>query len=390
MEIHPAASIFPTMSAEEFAALKADIQVNGLREPIWLHDDQIIDGRNRYNACEAVSVEPKFREWDGKGSLTSFVISLNLIRRHLDDTQRGMAAARAKPMFEEEARARQATSTGGSNPQLRANLREADNGKSSEKAAEEFNVSPRTVEYAAKVIEEAQPEIIELCETGKMAASTAASIADAPPEFQQKVAEAIKNGEAKSGKDAIRLARKAEIEAEATLPSGKYLILYADPPWKYGDQLTENYGGTRYQYPSMTIAELCAFQLGVMPVADLAEENAVLFMWVTSPLLEECFPIIKAWGFKYKASFVWDKVKHNMGHYNSVRHEFLLVCTRGSCTPDVSKLYDSVQSIERTEKHSEKPEEFRQIIDTIYPHGSRLELFARKQVEGWEVHGNQL
>ena len=134
----------------------------------------------------------------------------------------------------------------------------------------------------------------------------------------------------------------------------------------------------------MTISELCA-----LDIKGIVEDNAVLFLWVTSPLLAECWPVIKAWGFKYKSSFVWDKVKHNFGHYNSVRHEFLLICTRGSCTPDHDKLFDSVVEIERTKTHSEKPEKFRQIIDTLYPHGKRIELFARKKTKGWEVYGNE-
>ncbi len=124
-------------------------------------------------------------------------------------------------------------------------------------------------------------------------------------------------------------------------------------------------------------------------VRDMAEDNAVLFMWVTSPLLEECFDVIRAWGFKYKTSFVWDKVRHNFGHYNSVRHELLLVCTRGSCTPDNLKLYDSVQTIERSDIHSEKPSEFRAIIEDLYEYGERLELFARANTDGWEVWGNE-
>jgi N6-adenosine-specific RNA methylase IME4 len=131
----------------------------------------------------------------------------------------------------------------------------------------------------------------------------------------------------------------------------------------------------------MSMAEICA-----LPIKDMAERDAVLFLWVTSPILEDSFAVIKAWGFDYKSSFVWDKVKHNMGHYNSVRHEFLLVCTRGACQPDVRKLHDSVQTIERT-KHSEKPEHFREIIDEIYPHGERIELFARKQTKGWKTYG---
>jgi N6-adenosine-specific RNA methylase IME4 len=113
-------------------------------------------------------------------------------------------------------------------------------------------------------------------------------------------------------------------------------------------------------------------------------------MWTTSPVLDECFEVIKAWGFEYKSSFIWDKISHNYGHYNSVRHELLLVCTKGSCLPDKdAPLFDSVQSIQRTKEHSEKPEEFRKIINTLYPEGKRVELFARKKVEGWDVWGNE-
>lgn len=89
MEFHPVANIFPMMSAEEFEALKADIAANGLREPIWLHDNQIIDGRNRYRACEALSIQPRFQEWEGgdEEQLAWFVWSLNKERRHLTSSQ---------------------------------------------------------------------------------------------------------------------------------------------------------------------------------------------------------------------------------------------------------------------------------------------------------------
>jgi N6-adenosine-specific RNA methylase IME4 len=78
-----------------------------------------------------------------------------------------------------------------------------------------------------------------------------------------------------------------------------------------------------------------------------------------------------------------------MGHYNSVRHELLLICTRGSCTPDIKKLVDSVQSIERT-KHSKKPPEFYDIIEGMYDHGRKLELFCREPREGWDFDGNEV
>ena len=167
---------------------------------------------------------------------------------------------------------------------------------------------------------------------------------------------------------------------------GTFRIVYADPPWKYNDTLTENYGAADHHYPQMTIEELCEMKLPEIT------ENAVLFMWTTSPLLEDAFTVVKAWNFEFKTTFIWDKVKHNYGHYNSMRHEILLICTRGSCVPDIKELFDSVQVIERTNKHSEKPEQFRQIIDKLYPYGNRIELFARKKVKNknWKVWGNEI
>lgn len=165
----------------------------------------------------------------------------------------------------------------------------------------------------------------------------------------------------------------------------KYNIIYADPAWKYNDkQNTKLLGGAIKHYSTMTIQEIC--ELGVK---NITENNAVLFLWTTSPLLEESFKVIKSWGFKYKTSFIWDKIKHNMGHYNSVRHEILLIATKGSYTPQVKKLFDSVVSEERTE-HSKKPQVFRDIINTIYPNGNRIELFAREKREGWDVWGNEV
>jgi len=203
-----------------------------------------------------------------------------------------------------------------------------------------------------------------------------------PEEFEK-----IKTREKKLTQVKRERTRAKAIKKVSEFPSGKFRVVYADPPWKYGDTLAgdldSNYGGAEKHYPSMSITELAS-----LPVKEHCDQNAVLFLWVTSPLLFQCEPVFEAWGFSYKSAFIWDKVKHNMGHYNSVRHELLLICTRGSCTPDVNRLFDSVQSIERAEKHSEKPEAFRNIIDTLYPNGRRVEMFARGSVPGnWESWG---
>jgi len=181
--------------------------------------------------------------------------------------------------------------------------------------------------------------------------------------------------------EAKREVKIEEISKTVNLPDAKYRILCADPPWSYDNTQPDYHIEQRDHYPVKSISDICR-----MPISDICEDNAVLFLWVTSPILEESFQVINAWGFKYKSSFVWDKVKHNMGHYNSVRHEFLLICTRGSCQPDVRKLFNSVIREERT-KHSKKPNCVYEIIETLYPHGKRLELFARGKRKGWDAYG---
>lgn len=211
-------------------------------------------------------------------------------------------------------------------------------------------------------------------------------IASIPAEtFEQYIAEM--KGESKELTTAgmLRIARESNKEKRPVrFSDNKYRVIYADPPWKYGNTMPDYMGVQDDHYKLMSMEEICA-----MPVRDIAEPNAVLFLWVTSPILEESFQVVRAWGFEYKSSFVWDKVKHVMGHYNSVRHELLLVCVRGSCQPDVRQLFDSVYSEDRTE-HSKKPEFFRTVIDTIYPNGKRIELFAREKHDNWDTYGNEL
>ena len=123
---------------------------------------------------------------------------------------------------------------------------------------------------------------------------------------------------------------------------------YADPPWDYGAHHQPHYSTEQSDhYATLSFDAVAAFKIGDKPVKDFAQDlDAVLFLWVTSPMLHLFMPIIEAWGFDYKTSFVWDKINHNMGHYNSVRHELLLVCVRGTCPKDSDTLIDSVQSIE--------------------------------------------
>lgn len=90
---HPIADIFPLIQGKDFVDLKTDIKEKGLLEPIWIYQGKILDGRNRFRACQEAGVTIEFREYQGTDPL-GFVISLNLKRRHLDESQRAMVAAR--------------------------------------------------------------------------------------------------------------------------------------------------------------------------------------------------------------------------------------------------------------------------------------------------------
>jgi ParB-like chromosome segregation protein Spo0J len=106
MEFHEICNIFPMMSEEEYRQLVQDIKANGLREPIWTYQGKIIDGRNRYLACMELGIEPRYREWDGQGSLVQFVVSLNLHRRHLTSSQKAVIALEIEKWLAKEAEGR--------------------------------------------------------------------------------------------------------------------------------------------------------------------------------------------------------------------------------------------------------------------------------------------
>jgi len=174
---------------------------------------------------------------------------------------------------------------------------------------------------------------------------------------------------------------------EIPLPKGKYQVLLCDPPWPYPKrQDAKNlYGNTNYHYEVMPIKELCE-----MKVANLADENSVLFIWVATNFLDQSFEVIKSWGFDYKSQMVWVKEggQGGIGWYFWGDHELLLVATRGSMLPQ--EKFSSVLKAPRRE-HSKKPEEVYKIIEAMYPKTKRVELFARgKTRKGWSAWGDQV
>src|ERR1043166_7238292 len=254
MENHPIAEIFPMMSAGEIKELAEDIRANGLKLPVYTYEGKILDGRNRYRACLLACVTPRTVAYDGD-SPTSFVVSLNLKRRQLTPSQAAAAAVEALPWFEKEAKQRMRA---GGGDKKSGKQKIADpiplQGQARDQAASQFHVNRQYVSDA-KAIKEQSPEKFEDIKAGRK------SLVQVKRE----------------------LARVRAVEKIAAAPGDKYRVIYADPPWQYGD--TRNgmgSSGAEAHYPTMSISELCA-----LPVSDWVEKNAVLFLWVTSPLLFE-------------------------------------------------------------------------------------------------------
>lgn len=208
--------------------------------------------------------------------------------------------------------------------------------------------------------------------------------AQALAEVPQAEFEKIKSGRLPKRTAINRMRRKKRKAALSVIPwpAGKYRVIYADPAWSYNDKRLDS--GAEGHYETETLEAICA-----KPVRDLSLPDSVLFLWVTSPLLPDGLRVMAAWGFDYKASFIWDKQRGFNGHYNDVQHEILLIGIRGSCPPDSDKLFASIIS-ERKTGHSVKPDRFRQIIDAMYPAGPRVELYARQKAKGWDVWGNEV
>lgn len=199
--IHAAAALFPAMEPREFDAFMEDIKANGLHDPIWLHEGQIIDGRHRYWACRQLGIAPRFQTWDGAGSLVEFVVSQNVHRRHMNPGQKAVLAVELLPMLEKEAEARRlanlkqnvATSTETEGLILAPR---AAPGKSAVRAARLVQgTSPQYVKDA-KRMKTTAPEVFGAMRQGTVTMQEARKLEQAPPEQRTAALTAITGGQA--------------------------------------------------------------------------------------------------------------------------------------------------------------------------------------------------
>ena len=172
-----------------------------------------------------------------------------------------------------------------------------------------------------------------------------------------------------------------------------YQIIYCDPPWDYKGQTQHTgrggtkSGGAISHYPTMTVSEMK--KLNVKDIAD--PEGCLMFMWTSSPHLDQAIDLMKAWGFDYATiGFIWDKQRLNPGYYTLSQCE---ICIIGKLNripkPRGARNIQQLVSIKRT-RHSQKPGEVRERIVQMFPKQNKLEMFARRKAKGWDSWGNEV
>lgn len=415
LEFHPIANCWRLIEGEDFDNLVKDISEHGLHTPIVLFENKILDGRNRYRACELAGVTPDFiaygdpahmeieytetlsdnevkpRVWiwtdeendDGVwaeflGPLAdpiSFANSLNEMRRHDNETQRAYTAAQL------------------------ANLNKGDNQHTSmdvslisqERAAEMMHVSVPSVQRAKVVLDKGAPELKEAVERGEVSIRAAADVAMLPKPQQ---AEIVARGEkeileaAKAIRQEKAEARRAELAVvklnKPTLPAGKYETIVIDPPWQM-EKIERDVAPNQvaFEYPTMSESELAE-----LDVPSIASDDCHLFCWTTHKFLPSAMRLIEAWGFRYVYLGTWHKnggfQPFGLPQYNS---EFYVYARKG--TPrfaDTKQFFTCFQAQRR--EHSRKPDEFYDVIRRVTD-GPRIDVFSRELREGFDQFGNE-
>lgn len=179
----------------------------------------------------------------------------------------------------------------------------------------------------------------------------------------------------------------------------KYNIIYADPPWSYYNDMSVNVdcttvrGMRRPPYPVLSSKDIMKF-----PIREIAEDNAILFIWTTDYHLRKCMDVIEAWGFTYKTiGFVWAKKNKQgkqcsmMGAYTKKSGcEICLIATRGKDAHKYVKNHKVNSYIEYPrQEHSKKPDMVRDsIISLVGPDLKCIELFARETYDNWDCWGD--
>jgi N6-adenosine-specific RNA methylase IME4 len=238
-----------------------------------------------------------------------------------------------------------------------------------------------------------QGDILSPCSNGGLPAdisnkqsSRAQQLAALPWQEIEVRIDAKTEGNEKASQNRIlkELRREVQIQELAAepppLPEGPFRVIAIDPPWTYWKRNADATHQGTCPYPCMTLEEIAA-----LPIASLACPDSIVWLWTTNAHMEEAFRILRGWGFEHKTILTWAKSHFGTGDWLRGQTEHCLMAVRGH--PIVTLTNQSTVIHGPSREHSRKPEEFYKLVESLCP-GSKVELFARCEREGWVSHGN--
>jgi len=364
-------SLIPALTTEEYTGLEQSIIAEGCRDALVTWDGTLIDGHNRYEICQKHEIPYKTIEkaFGNRDDAMLWIIDNQFSRRNLPVYDRGVLALKKKDIIARQAKEKQKTHT------EQGYQKSGEAVRTDKELAKMAGVSHDTIYKIEKIEKQATEPLKEKIKSGEVSINQAYQTV----KREEKI-EAVKE------KFIEPTAKTKSIDIFTT--DKKYSIIYADPAWSYFE------GGNKNQslhYSTMSIDEICN-----LPIKRITDDNCILFLWVTYPILQEAFKVIESWGFKYStAGFVWVKKNKNTdtpfigcGSWTRANSELCLIATKGSVLRLDAGISQVIES--PIEEHSKKPVIARQLITRLVGELPRIELFSRKQTDGWDVWGNEI
>jgi len=341
----------------DLRALAQSIGEVGLLHPVVVTPEgRLIAGQRRLEACRLlgwtevpVTVVDLYQAARGEAHE-------NFVRKDLLPSEIVALKRAIEPLERREARERQGTRVDLCLPATVAECQRAHPGDARDKIARYLGVGRTTIERAEAVVDAAEEE---------------------PEEYGYLVEQMDRSGKVAGAYRRLEVLRQAkELNvAPPELPTGPFQVIVADPPWRYES-------GNSLPYPTMDIEEIKA-----MPVAEIADENAILWLWTTNAHLRVAFDVVEAWGFEYRTLLTWVKDKMGTGEWLRGQTEHCMLAVRGKPVFLHGNHTTALRAARR--EHSRKPAEFYALVEATSP-GGRVELFARERRDGWQAFGNEV
>ncbi len=393
-------SLIPPLSAEELATLEANLVANGgARDPLVIWQGTLVDGHNRHAICTRLGLPYTTVELstqyavDRDGALV-WMINNQLGRRNLENYHKITLQTAKKSVLGRLAKVNQGTRT-----DLIPTLGEGSKAKIvpvkvDKEIAKLSDTSHGTVHKVGVINSPACPKPIrDAVAKGSLSVNGGYEAVKAISRLPEtKRAEAVVRI-AKSSEEAAdvkKVVGELKLEAKRALaeeirsnpvitPEGKYQVIVIDPPWKYDSRAEDTTHRGKNLYPEMTVPEVCAF-----PLASMAQDNCILWLWTTNAFMRGAYDCLDAWGFTEKTILTWDKEHMGLGDWLRNQTEHCILAVKGK--PVVSLTNQVTILREKRREHSRKPESFYALVDKLCP-GSKLEIFSRTDRPGWTVWG---